>query len=93
MKKEVGIVTIEERDEIQSLYERRNGLKELAGILSADDNSRSLYEKLVSDMGETTTKFQSWWDDKSKVYQWESAVNGSWEIDFNTCKIYLITQD
>ena len=30
MKKLVGKVTTEERDEIQSLFERRNGLTELA---------------------------------------------------------------
>ena len=91
MRKEVGFVTTEERDEIQALYERRNGLKELANILTTDD--KALYERLVKDMGETSTKFQAWWVEMSKVYQWESADNGSWEIDFNTCKIYLITTD
>ena len=48
MKKLVGKVTIEERDEIQSLFERRNGLTELAKILSADN--AELYEKLVKDI-------------------------------------------
>lgn len=24
-------------------------------------------------------------------YQWESAENGNWEIDFNECKIFLVT--
>ena len=37
MKKLVGQVTPAERDEIQSLFERRNGLNELAKILTADN--------------------------------------------------------
>lgn len=89
MKKKVGTVTEQERDEIQSLFERRNGLNELAKILTADNNE--LYERLVKDLSETTTKFQNWWDAMSKKYQWESVENGNWEIDFNDCSIYLVT--
>lgn len=89
MKKKIGQVTPEERDEIQSLFERRNGLNELTKILTADN--ADLYEKLVKDIGETGTKFQDWWNRMSSKYQWESAENGNWEIDFNTCDIYLVT--
>ena len=88
-KKLVGKVTPEERAEIQALFERRNGLNELAKILTADNNE--LYEKLVKDMGETGTKFQNWWDRMAEKYKWESAENGNWEINFDTCEIYLIT--
>lgn len=91
MKKTVGRVTEEERNEIQALFERRNGLNELAKILTSDNSA--LYEKLVKDMGETTTKFQNWWDRMGVKYQWESADNGSWEIDFNDCKIFLVTPE
>lgn len=86
-RKLVGHVTPEERDEIQKLFERRNGLNELAKILTSDNVE--LYEKLVKDMGETSTKFQNWWNRMSQKYQWESSNNGSWEIDFDTCDIYL----
>lgn len=89
MKKKVGYVTPEERDEIQMLFERRNGLNELAKILTADNTD--LYEKLVKDMGETATKFQNWWDRMGAKYQWESAANGSWEINFQTNEIMLVT--
>ncbi len=93
-KKNVGNVTEEERDEIQFLYERKNGLKELTVSLVNIDKkeleSSALYEKLVSDMGKVSTKFQGWWDEKSKKYNWESAPNGHWEIDFGTCEIYLV---
>ena len=86
-KKVVGQVTVEEKNEIQTLFERRNGLNELAKIVTADNTE--LYEKLVKDMGETSSKFQSWWDTMAQKYQWESAENGNWQINFETCEIYL----
>ena len=89
MKKLVGQVTPEERTEIQTLFERRNGLNELAKILTVEN--AELYEKLVKDLGETGTRFQKWWDDMAAKYQWESAEDGNWEINFETCEIYLVT--
>ena len=88
-KKLVGQVTIEEKNEIQTLFERRNGLNELAKILTADN--AELYEKLVKDLGETGMRFQKWWDDMAAKYQWESTEDGNWEINFDTCEIYLVT--
>lgn len=88
-KKLVGQVTPEERTEIQTLFERRNGLNELAKILTVEN--AELYEKLVKDLGETGTKFQKWWDDMAAKYQWESAEDGNWEINFDTCEIFLVT--
>ena len=90
-KKVVGQVTEEEKNEIQALFERRNGLNELAKILTSDN--AELYERLVKDMGETGTKFQNWWDRMAQKYQWESAENGNWEINFETCEISLVTSD
>ena len=88
MKRKVGQVTVEEKVEIQSLFERRNGLNELAMILTAENDA--LYEKLVKDMGETNLKFQNWWNRMSEKYQWESCDGGNWEINFETCDIYLV---
>ena len=86
-RKKVGQVTPEERNEIQTLFERRNGLNELAKILTSDNTE--LYEKLVKDMGDTTTKYQNWWDRMAQKYLWESSENGKWEINFETCEIFL----
>ena len=88
IRKIVGHVTPEERDEILALFERKNGLAELAKIINANDTN--LYEKLVKDMGVNSTKFQQWWDNMSKNYQWESIPDGNWEIDFQTCEIILV---
>lgn len=87
MKKEVGKVTPQERDEIKRLFERRMGLVELAKIVNASDTE--LYDRLVTDLGDNSTKLQQWWDNMSEKYDWESSDEGNWEIDFQTCIIYL----
>ncbi len=84
----VGRVTPEEKQEIQTLFERRNGLNELAKILTPDNVE--LYERLVKDLGETATKFQGWWNHMADKYQWENTPNGNWEINFDTNEIILI---
>lgn len=86
----MGQVTVEEKKEIQQLFERRNGLNELARIVTTDNSE--LYEKLVKDLGGTGTRFQQWWDRMAQKYNWESCDNGNWEIDFDTCDIYLVTE-
>ena len=87
MKTKVGQVSEEERNEIQSLFERRNGLLELAKVIGEND---VIYDKLVRDMGVTTSRFEQWWSQMGEKYQWQSTKNGKWEIDFNTCDIYLL---
>lgn len=89
-KKLVGQVTVEEKNEIQALFERRNGLNELSKILTVEN--KALYEKLVKDLGETGTKFQNWWNRMGEKYNWESVEGSNWEIDFDTCNIYLVTE-
>ncbi|MDR2057898.1 MAG: CXXX repeat peptide modification system protein [Dysgonamonadaceae bacterium] len=83
----VGEVTEEEKKEILSLFERKNGLVELAKIIKSDD---ALYDKMVRDMGATATQFQAWWDRMVKKYQWESKEGGNWEINFETNEIILV---
>lgn len=91
MKKTISRVTEEERDEIQSLFERRNGLNELAKIITPENDE--LYERLVKDLGETSSKFQDWWNRMSMQYQWESDEESHWEINFDTCEILLVSPD
>jgi CXXX repeat modification system protein len=89
-KKLVGKVTERERDEIKTLFERKNGLIELCKVITEENSF--LYERLVTDMGKTTTLFQKWWDEKSIQYNWENRKGSSWEIDFTTCEIFLVNK-
>ena len=66
-------------------------LNELAKILTAENTE--LYERLITDMGETGIRFQKWWDHMATQYNWESDLDGHWEINFDTCEIFLITPD
>jgi CXXX repeat modification system protein len=91
MKKLVGSVTEQEKNQIQIIFERRNGLNELAKILTPDNEE--LYNRLVKDLGETTHKFQDWWNKMAAKYQWESVDGGNWEINFETGDIYLVYND
>ena len=86
-RKLVGKVSPEEAREIQSLFERRNALKEL--FVSIPSAKSDLYEKVVSDMGKTSQAFQAWWDAMAQKYEWEGCDGGSWSINFDTCEIFL----
>ena len=88
MKKLIGKVTPTERDEIRSMFERKNGLTELFKII--DPSNEALYNKVIVDMGATSSRFQKWWNDKSMQYNWESREDGTWEIDFESCEIFLV---
>jgi CXXX repeat modification system protein len=90
MKQKIGQVTEEEKKEILYLFERKNGLAELSKIVKSDD---ALYDKMVMDMGATSTKFQAWWDKTAEKYQWETKEGGNWEINFETNEIYLVYAD
>ena len=54
IRKVVGQVTIEERNEIQQLFERRNGLNELAKILTAARNTNGRALKVAT--GKSTSR-------------------------------------
>jgi CXXX repeat modification system protein len=90
-RKRVGQVSPQERDEMKATFERKNALVELFKTLADSDHVKSdLYEKLVVDLGKTTTRHSEWWAAMSKKYQWESTPDGRWEIDFDDCSIYLV---
>ena len=96
IKKEIGYVTPDERDIIKELFERKNGLieltKSLINIKKEELENSYLYEKLTKDMGKVTIEFQEWWDKMRKKYEWDNLSGYRWEIDFETCKIYLVKE-
>ncbi len=89
-KKNIGRVASEERDIIRYLYEHKNGLLELAKVLTADN--AEIYEKVVQDLGQTNIKYQQWWDSMADKYGWEKIDDGRWEIDFESCEVFLVEE-
>ena len=92
----VGKVSPKERDEMQALFERKNGLLELVQSLSANGSGMlendAFYEKVVADLGRTTARSRKWWDDKAKAYRWPGKPGWQWSIDFDTCQISMTRQ-
>jgi CXXX repeat modification system protein len=86
MKEVVGKVTPEERDEIKKLFGRKNALMDL---LKTVENGSAMYEKAMEDLINTNEKFQNWWDVTSKKYSWKGIGTVHWEINFETCEIYI----
>jgi len=93
----VGKVSPKERDEIRALFERRNGLVELVQSLAASGDgllgNSAFYEKIVADLGRTTTRSRQWWDDKAKAYRWAGKPGCRWTIDFDSCQIFLAPKE
>jgi CXXX repeat modification system protein len=91
-----GKVSLKERDEIRALFERKNGLIELVQSLSHGEGgmlaNEAFYEKVVADLGKTTTRFQKWWDDKAKAYGWQGKPGWQWSINFDTCQVSMNKQ-
>jgi CXXX repeat modification system protein len=90
-KKLMGTVTAEERSVIKQLYERKNGLAELFKSIAdlGKEETNTLYEKLVKDMADTSAKYQGWFDAMSRKYAWENIPGHNWEINFDTCEVFL----
>ena len=86
-KEKVGIVTENEKKEIQSLFDRRSALQELIKTCNGNDE---LYEKILKDLSKTQKMFSEWWSKTASIYNWKSYDRGSWEIDFRTNEIYLV---
>lgn len=87
MKEKVGQVTEEEKNEIKQLFERQNGLNELAQIVTPANGE--LYEKMLSDRKTTQEKFDRLWDRLLQKNRWTQRRFGFWKIDFDTNDIYL----
>lgn len=87
----VGKVSPRERDEMQALFERKNGLLELVQSFAGSGmlDNPVFYEKVVADLGRTTTRARQWWDEKAKAYGWPNKPGWQWSIDFDSCQITM----
>lgn len=85
MTETVGIVTEEERNEIESLYEKKCALENLIKIVDVNENE-PLYNKIISDYGVVIKQFDWWWKVTSQKYHWEG---GNWSINFESREIFM----
>ena len=73
---------------LNKTQQERTETKIMNALLACYQEVKNL-EKVVIELGATNMKFQKWWSDMAQKYGWESAEGGNWEIDFDTCDIYL----
>jgi len=89
----VGKVTEEEKKEILIFFERKLGIEELTATLESDlftlDKKESMQDKMISELGKVKLNMQAWWDKMYAKYKWKSVEGYKWNIDFQTCEIYL----
>ncbi len=94
-KEKVGQVTEEEKKEILKLFERKLALNELISNFNnpffGEKEKNELYEKIVSDMGETKFQYEMWWQKTALKYKWKNIQNSQWNIDFTSGEIFLVT--
>lgn len=77
MSKSVWSLSLEDKNEIQSLYEKKLALENLIKIIDVDN--AKMYDKLMTDYGATMKLFQEWWATNSLKHKWEGKI---WHIDF-----------
>ena len=92
-KDKVGVVTEQEKDIIEKLYERKESLNELLIALDnidiSSEKKSDTHKKIINDKINTELKFNSWWNDMGQKYRWRGSENGIWAIDFKTNEIFL----
>jgi CXXX repeat modification system protein len=93
MREIVGKVTEEEKNEMLILFERKLGIDELAFTLESDllseDKKESMQDKMITELGKIKLDMQTWWNKMCEKYKWKSVDGYKWNIDFQTCEIFL----
>ena len=85
MKKVIGKVTEEEKQQIKDINEHKNSLEELLLILPQECE---LYQKALDEMNNTMNAYQEWWSTHYNKYHWEKG-NTNWTILFETNEIII----
>lgn len=82
----IGEVSVMESNLLYGIFKHLNSLEELDLIITDTDEE---YMRFQEDLQLTRMKFHLWWDTMSESYGWDGHENGHWEIDFETCEIFL----
>jgi CXXX repeat modification system protein len=93
VKEAVGEVTELERNAIQHLHERRNGLEELLLCVGeSSDADRELRERVMRDRAQNDARYSQWWAETAAYHGWKGKPNAHWELDFGTRRVYLVPE-
>lgn len=75
MKKIIGQVTYEEKEQISSLFEKKVALENMLLM-----DIKEIQNKVILDLHQINEKMQNWWYKMGLKYQWTVEENAQWEI-------------
>lgn len=87
MKKIIGQVTYEEKEQIMDMYEKKIALENLL-LMDIKDTQ----ERIMKDLQTINKEMQNWWNQMGEKYQWIGEKNAKWEIDFSSGEILLLKE-
>lgn len=89
----IGVVTNNERTEIEKLYKRKLALESLARLWGNEQKdihiSNETGKRLLDELGEVHFAMEKWWKNIAKKYNWSYDKNYAWAIDFGTNEIMI----
>lgn len=87
MKKKVGTVSEEDKNNIIDICEKKVALDNLEKV----SLEKIVLEKMVEEQEQTKKEYDNWWSNIGQKYQFEGDENGHWEIDFQSGVVTLVT--
>lgn len=91
MKILLGKVNIIDKNKIEKLFERYNGLEELNMIVSHEEID--LKKQIETDIYVTNLKIDKLFKEMASRYKWVIDTNIHWEIDYETNEVYFYSND
>ena len=96
----LGRVNEEELKEIEMLFRRKSALENMFIVLAQrindkeySENSNSMYEKLVTDLGITNQNMGQWWMNTSAKYKSKVEERKKWTADLGTGVVSLLDEE
>lgn len=90
MDKHIGKVTSAECEEIRNINNHKKSVEEL--LIIVPENSK-IHNEVVNDLNATNEKYHKWWKSMGQKYKWEVPNGKILQVDFKTCRIFLIDKN
>lgn len=82
-----------EREQIQNIFERLNGIGELKYTLNSEKLDISTRELITSKIDKELPilkeEYKKWWAAMCKKYQWKAVENGNFVIKFDKNEVFI----
>lgn len=83
----VGMVTVNEKNSMFLIYNKRASLEELILTLSENEYP-DLFKKINNDLSYIRIEYDNWWKKMQEKYNWKINENEHWIMNFDTCEVF-----